>query len=253
MIQDLTYELSVLAKVVQHKNLSAASAHVGLSQPQLSRLVQKIESELKIILLDRTARRKSGWTETAILLATAYSKNINRLEAEITAIAQERDISELRIGTLEGLSTMASQFSKDAFSKLKMKIIYLDVLDFKDLDSQFLGGNLDLIFTVKPPGKQKFNHLLEVGYQNMEKINTNKETLVCSPFEFTGMEKKFEGTTALVSNSLLIRNHWLKNIGGNGVLPTETKQGRGKGFHTVYLVGSDLLSPKIWESITDLF
>ena len=59
MLQNLAYELSVLVKAVQHKNLSAAAVHVGLSQPQLSRLVAKIEHELNIILLDRTARRKS--------------------------------------------------------------------------------------------------------------------------------------------------------------------------------------------------
>ena len=61
-MQQLYYELGVLAKAVNFKNLSAAALHVGLSQPQLSRIIAKIEEELKIVLLDRSAKRKSGWT-----------------------------------------------------------------------------------------------------------------------------------------------------------------------------------------------
>lgn len=250
MIHNLTYELSVLAKAIQHKNLSAAAVHVGLSQPQLSRLIAKIESELKVILLDRAARRKSGWTEIAKELALTYSRGIGRLESEIMALAQEREVTELRIATLEGLSTIASQFASDCFQTLKMKVVHLDIYDFKELDSEFLSGNLDLIFTVKPPGRQKFHHLIEVGYQNMEKIISDKSTLVCSPFEFHGLDG---ASHALVSNSLALRTHWLKNIGGTGSLPVDTRQGRGKGFFTVSLVGSDLLSPKMWEQIEKLF
>ena len=163
MLRSLTYELSIFSKAVQHKNLSAASVHVGLSQPQLSRLIAKIESELNVVLLDRTARRKSGWTTVAQELALVFTKGIGRLQSEILAIAQERDLTELRIGTLEGLSGIAMQFSKQCFEKLGMKKIYLDILDFKDLDPQFLSGNLDLIFSVRSPSKQKHQNMLEVA------------------------------------------------------------------------------------------
>jgi hypothetical protein len=253
MIQNLTYELSVLTKVVQHKNLSAASIHVGLSQPQLSRLIAKIESELSVVLLDRTARRKSGWTQVAHDLALIFNKGLHRLESEVLSIVQDREMSELRIGTLEGLSSMAVQFAQGCFEKLKMRIVFLDILDFKDLDSQFLSGGLDLIFTVKPPSKQKFNHQVEVGFQQMEKVNSDSDIYVCSPFELT-TDKKVENEFKhlFVSNSLHLRRLWLNELGGTGTLPTETKKGRGKGFYSVYLFGSDLISPKLWEKITGL-
>lgn len=255
MIQNLTYELSVLAKSVQHKNLSAAAAHVGLSQPQLSRVISKIEHELQIVLLDRSARRKSGWTQIAHDLSATFSKGIGRLESEISALAQDVEISELHVGTLEGISTIAAGFCKDAFEKLKIKKIFLDVLDFKDLDPQFLNGSLDLIFTVRPPTKQKFTHMFEIGFQQMEKVSTDKSTIVISPYDLASFDKKSTDGAEhyFISNSLAIRRRWLQEFGGTGTLPVDAKTGRGKGQYTIYLIGSELVSPKIWEKIIALF
>ena len=255
MLQNLTYEMSVLAKSVQHRNLSAAAAHVGLSQPQLSRVIAKIEQELKIVLLDRSARRKSGWTPVAHELSATFVKGMGRLESEIAALAQEVEIREIHIGTLEGLSTIATQFVKNCFDQLNMKKVYVDVLDFKDLDSQFLSGSLDLIFTVRLPSKQKFAHQLEVGYQQMDKISTDKSSLVASTHELAAYDKKTtdEVDHFIISNSLAIRRYWLQEFGGTGTLPVDAKTGRGKGQYTIYLIGSNLLTPKLWEKITKLF
>jgi len=255
MMQGLTYELGVLAKAVQHKNLSAAAVHVGLSQPQLSRLVAKVEQGLNVVLLDRTARRKSGWTPFAHDLAVAFSRGMGRLEAEIAALATDIEVSEVRIGTLEGLSTIASAFASSCFQDLGMRVVYLDVLDFADLDAEFIGQNLDFIFTVRSPGKQKFHNLIDVGYQQLERIHSDRATLVASGFEFAGVDKKsLDGCKhALVSNSLDVRRHWLKEIGGVGVLPSDAKTGRGKGQYTISLIGSELLSPKLWEKVKKLY
>ncbi|PIS10560.1 MAG: LysR family transcriptional regulator [Bdellovibrio sp. CG10_big_fil_rev_8_21_14_0_10_47_8] len=255
MIQNLTHELAVLAKAVQHKNLSAASVHVGISQPQLSRLIAKLESELNVLLLDRSARRKSGWTPLAHELALAYTKGIGRLTNEILAVAKDIESTELRIGTLEGLSQIASQFAQQCFEKLEVKTVYLDILDFKDLDSQFLSGDLDLLFTVRSPSKQKFTHQLEVGYQQMEKVSTDPNILVCSPSEISGVEKKQGGKNQrfLISNSLSIRSNWLHKVGGTGSLPIDAQKGRGKGYYSVYLFGQEMINPKLWKKISDLF
>jgi DNA-binding transcriptional LysR family regulator len=253
VLQNLTYELSVLAKAIQHKNLSAAAIHVGLSQPQLSRLVAKVELELNVVLLDRAARRKSGWTQVAHDLTEAFSKGLGRLEREILAIAQERELHELRIGTLEGLSNIAVQFAQSCFSDLKMKIVHLDILDFEDLESDFLSGQLDLIFTVKSPSRQKFNHVVEVGYQQLEEIESDDNIYVCSPSEFS-VDKKIESKFPhfFISNSLSLRRRWLKELGGTGRLPTDTRKGRGKGFYSVYLFGSDLINARLWTQIAEL-
>lgn len=255
MISDLSYELSVLSKAVQHRNLSAAATHIGLSQPQLSRLVAKVEGALNVVLLDRSARRKSSWTPIALELTTTYTKGIGRLESELLALAQEREITELHIGTLEGLSAIARDFAERAFDKLKMKRIFLDVLEFENLDSQFLGGSLDLIFTVRAPSKQKFQRVLEVGYQQHERITTDSSTLVMSPTELQGLEKKELDPYRhiLVSNSLALRRQWLSDIGGTGSLPTSATKGKGKGFYSILLFGSDLLSPPVWKKIDAIY
>jgi DNA-binding transcriptional LysR family regulator len=255
VLHHLTYELSVLAKAIQHKNLTAAAVHVGLSQPQLSRLIAKIETELNVILLDRSARRKSGWTPIAMDLALTFTKGLTRLQTEILSLASAREQTELHIGTLEGLSNLAIQFAKQCFEQLGMKTVFLDIYEFADLDSHFISGNLDMIFTVKTPGKQKHQRALEVGYQQMERVTSQKEIAVLSPFEHSGEDKKnldfFKHV--LISNSLAVRSRWLHEFGGTGTLPIDAKKGKGKGYYSVFLVGSDLLSPSLWSRIEKLF
>jgi DNA-binding transcriptional LysR family regulator len=255
ILHNLTYELSVLAKAIQHKNLTAAAVHVGLSQPQLSRLIAKIESELNVVLLDRSARRKSGWTPIATELALTFTKGLTRLQTEILGLATARELTELHIGTLEGLSNLAMQFAQQCFEQLHMKTVFLDIYEFADLDSHFMSGNLDLVFSVKAPGKQKHQRLLEVGYQQMERVSSNKDIAVLSPFEHSGEDKKnLEAFKhVLISNSLAVRSRWLHEFGGAGTLPIDAKKGKGKGFYSVYLVGTDLLSPHLWSRIEALF
>lgn len=253
-VSRLTYELSVLSKAVQHRNLSTAAVHVGLSQPQLSRLIQKLESELQVVLLDRTSRRKSGWTPLAMELANAFNRGMGRFEAEIRSVTMETQLDELRIGTLEGLSGIAMGFARQFFTKLDMRKIDLEVLDYRELDTLFLSGQLDLIFTARLPSQQKFKYNIEVGYQQHETISRDNEFLVLSPFEWAQSQRydadKFK--KILVSNSLAVRARWLNEMGGTGTLPVDAKRGKGKGYYSVHLLGNDLLSPRTWEMITDL-
>jgi len=255
MLSELSYELSVLCKAVHHKNLSAAASHIGLSQPQLSRVVAKLEESLNIVLLDRSARRKSSWTQVAHDLSTVYQKGIGRVEAEVLALAEDREVTELHVGTLEGLSSIARDFTEKAFGQIGIKKLFLDVLEFESLDSQFLGGNLDLIFTVRPPSKQKFQRILEVGYQQAEKYSSGTETFVLSPTELLSVDKKeFENYDhVLISNSLAIRKQWLTELGGTGSLPTSAQKGKGRGHYSVFLFGNDLLSPRMWSKILELY
>jgi hypothetical protein len=255
MIQNLTYELSVLSKSVQHKNLSAAASHVGLSQPQLSRLVVKIERELNVVLLDRAAKRKSSWTTLAHELSMAYVKGIGRLQDEILSLAKDKETEELRIGTLEGLSELALTFCKIAFEKYNIKSIFLDVLDFRDLDSQFLNGQLDAIFTVRFPGKQKFHNYVEVGSQHNDKISTNKRYHVMSSFEYAGADKKTleQSEKILTSNSLAIRKMWLESNGGFGSLPSQVSSTKGRDQYSVFLLASEAINPKLWSEILKIY
>ncbi|MEN0057224.1 MAG: LysR family transcriptional regulator [Bdellovibrio sp.] len=252
MQQQLYYELSVLAKSVHFKNLSAAALHVGLSQPQLSRIIAKIEEELKIVLLDRSTKRKSGWTPVAFELAEIFEKSSRRLETELLNISNNQIVAELHIGTLEGLSDFALNTSRLCFDEVGVKQITLDIFDLNELEANFLSGHLDLIFTSKTPGRQKFKYLEELGFQKLENISSSKKFAVLSSFEYGRSNKKeleqFPHT--FVSNSLSIRRSWFDKNGGTGHMPTEAKKGRAKDAEPVLMIGSELLNPVLWESIT---
>lgn len=245
------YELSVLAKSIHFKNLSAAAMHVGLSQPQLSRIIGKIEEELKVVLLDRTAKRKSGWTAVAFQLSEIFEKSSRRLGSEIQQMSNNQMVAELRIGTLEGLSNFALKSSRACFEHLNIKKISLDIFDLSDLEAHFVAGDLDLVFTSKIPGRQKFKNLIELGSQQLEKVETNNNYIVLSTFEYGRSNKKEIETYPhiLVSNSLAIRKFWLESPGGVGFVPSETKRGKSRDNEPVYLIGSELLSPLLWKEI----
>lgn len=250
-MQILFHELSVLSKSVHFKNLSAAAAHIGLSQPQLSRIIARIEDELKVVVLDRTAKRKSGWTPVAFELARLFEASSQRFAAEIQAISKNDQITELRIGTLEGLASFALKVTKRCFEKIEVKKIQLDIYDLNELNAYFLSGQLDLILTSKQPGRQKFKYLEEIGFQTLQKIESSSKIGVFSHFE-VGLESSKNQTEfkhILISNSLAIRREWLQNEGGTGLLPTEAKRGRAQDKEPVLLIGSELLSPNLWKEI----
>ncbi len=253
-MQQLYYELSVLSKAINFKNLSAAALHVGLSQPQLSRIIGKIEDEMQIVLLDRSAKRKSGWTAIAFQLAEIFEKSIRRLESELQGISNKQMVAELHIGTLEGLSDFALRTVKICFEEIGIKKITLDIFDLNELEANFLSGNLDLIFTSKHPGRQKFKYLHELGFQKLEAINSDKNFAVLSTFEYGRAHKKELESFPhlLVSNSLAIRKSWFEKNGGTGHLPTEAKRGRQKDAELVLMIGSELLSPVLWSNLTTI-
>jgi DNA-binding transcriptional LysR family regulator len=251
-MQQIYYELSVLAKSVHFKNLSGAALHVGLSQPQLSRIIAKIEDELKIVLLDRSAKRKSGWTPIAFQLSHMFEKSIKRLEGELHSLSQNQMVNEIHIGTLEGLSNFAMNTCKHCFDQIGVSKINLEIYDLNELEAHFLSGNLDLIFTSKSPGRQKFKYLHELGFQILEKIQTNKSYALLSSFEYGRAHKKdFEDFKhVLVTNSLTIRRQWFEAYGGTGFMPTEAKRGKSKEqSEPVMMIGSEILNPNLWQQL----
>lgn len=250
-MQQIYYELSVLAKAVNFKNLSGAALHVGLSQPQLSRIIAKIEDELKIVLLDRSAKRKSGWTPVAFQLAQMFEKSIKRLETELHTLSQNELVGEIHIGTLEGMADFAINACKHCFDHIGVPKIFIEIYDLNELEAHFLSGNLDLIFTSKTPGRQKFKYLYELGFQVLEKVQTNKNYALLSSFEYGRAGKKdFDDFKhVLVTNSLSIRRDWFNSYGGTGYMPTEAKRGKSKEHEPVYMIGSEILNPSLWQQV----
>lgn len=250
-MQPLYHELGVLAKAVHFKNLSAAALHVGISQPQLSRIIAKLEEDLKVILLDRSARRKSGWTKAALQIAHIFEQSSSQMVGNILAVTKRETIDELRVGCLEGLSHVALATCHTCFDRLGIKKIFLDIYDLSELESTFLSGDLDLIFTSKIPGRQKFRNHSLLGYQELAQVTTNRKYGVYSSFEHKRASLKDMGSYQhiFVSNSLALKREWLRDIGGTGTLPSEPTKSSSEGSEPILLIGSDLISPPLWLQI----
>ncbi len=251
---NLHQELATLARCVKYQNLSQAAAHVGLSQPQLSRVISKIERELDLTLLDRTARRKSAWTPMAFKISQVYSGGIEKLENEINVLLESSTISHLRVGTLEGMIPVATKVIETLFQKTEIQSADIQVLDLSELELSFARNDFDIVFTHREPGRRKFDKQKLLGYQTLDNVQKSDAYDVYSSFEYSSLnprQKKKINRPVVVSNSLLFRKHWIESIGGKGLLPSEisSKKPSRKDVENVYLIGADSLPSKIWNAI----
>ena len=170
-MENLHWELAVLGRAVHYKNLTGAAEHVGLSQPQLSRIVAKLEGELDVILLDRTARRQSGWTPIAFKIAETYARHSRKLAQSLQQLQSGGQITQISIGALEGLAALASDLGNHLFERTKVHLIELNVYDLSELEERFAKGELDLALTCREPGRSKRRFERTLGYQDVEQVD----------------------------------------------------------------------------------
>lgn len=250
----LNYELGVLARAVAHKNLSGASGHVGLSQPQLSRIVKRIEEAFSIVLLDRSARRNAAWTPQAHRLAEIYGKKMRALDRELEAFAHEAQTKQVMVGTLEGLIPVALPFVHRLLEAAGVRLVEIDVFDLDRLEALFTQGELDLVFTSRSPGRKKFGYVRDLGFQSLDPQSSNPHFQVMSTFEHgSRRDHGRPGEKILVSNSLAIRKEWFGRFGGVGTLPSPPRRQRSSKADTepVLMIGADTLSPTVWKVLSE--
>lgn len=250
----LSWDLSILNRAVAYPNLSSASAHVGLSQPQLSRIVAKLESELDLVLLDRETRRKSSWTPTAYRLAEIYGRTFHHFRSEIASLSQGLDPDHFRVGTLEGLIPQALEFCHSLLTHTKVMVIELDVLDQNFLEEKFSKNEIDIIFSMREPGRKKYRYVRILGYQTIEMIEQGQPRIY-SMFEYASMVQKGKPKAkAFVSNSLSVRQQWFNQFGGTGSLPStmRPKKTGKKSEVPALVIAHDALPPLVWSQIEKL-
>jgi hypothetical protein len=247
----LTYPLSVLVRAVAFRNLSSASLHVGLSQPQLSRIIAQVEAELGLELLNRQVRRKSSWTPQALKLAEVFEQHQRRLDHAVRDLQGKSTPRAVHIGTLEGLSDLAVTFAKRLFDGLKIPQVSLDVFDLTELEAKFLSGDLDLILNTRVPNRSKPRFMKVCGYQTLDLVEQGEDFGIYSSFEFNlkGAAKKNKAAKTLISNSLYIRRTWIEKFGGKGNLPSTVMDKTKRGADEVLLLGGDWLDPRVWNAL----
>jgi hypothetical protein len=247
-----------LVRAVSYKNLSGASSNIGLSQPQLSRIVGKLEGELGAVLLDRSSKRKSGWTPLAHQLADAFMKSNRIFNADVQKLLSGTEPKLVHIGSLEGIMPVALQFGRQLLEKTGVQTLDFDVFDLNVLEELFFKGELDVIFTIREPGRKKYKFQRPLGFQSLEKVhNKSGKYRVMSSFEYGSMvshgaarKTAADGVNTesktVISNSLVVRRNWLEQFGGEGTLPSSV---RSAGEIEVFLFAQDHFSAELWKTL----
>ncbi len=253
----LAWELSILERCVKFPNLSVASEHIGISQPQISRTVKKLETELDVLLLDRTSKRQTHWTPAALKIADEFQSTRKQFRSMLYKNFRKEELHEVRIGCLEGLSTLANQFAKWVFEEDLCSQIEIHVLDLGELSDHFHAGQLDLIFTSRSLGKTKQSVRRTIGYQNLSYIGDAETGLhVLSPTEkalsLHSSRHSQKHAKRLVTNSLAVKKVWMQQKGIYGSFPSEIFPDKRKSTKTsvcepVLLIGSDKLPAKLQD------
>lgn len=251
MLDHLNWELSVLSRAVAFANLSGAAANIGISQPQLSRIVAKIEGDLSIILLDREAKRKSSWTPEAQKLAQIYIHLLTRFRTDVHRLTEGTAPTTLHIGALEGMLNAAMKLCDDMYKNASVNLIDLVIADLDALEERYYKGGLDFLFTLREPGRKKPRRSYTIGYQSIVVHGEEPGVEVLSAFEYATTMTTLKRTPHIrrfVSNSLMARERWIHTRHGHGELPSDiyAKPKKKDRELPAILIGSDLLPESFW-------
>ncbi len=249
-MEQIAFELSILRKCVAFKNLSWAAKHVGMSQPQISRIIKKIEEHVGFPLIDRASKRSSCWLPEALKLAEIHALQVQNFERDLQALRTTGVPPSLRIGLLEGMMVSLMTLIENLSQDLKLQHLEVYVLDLSELEEKFFRGEIDLLFTSQEPGKRKFENELILGYQNLDCHNKNAKDKIMSPFEYATLDVKkksqrrlgspnVHNTRTLVSNSLEWRRLWIEKYGGEGFLPSKIQSKKTERAVPVIALGAE--------------
>lgn len=139
--------LRVLASVIEHRTLTAASAHLKVSQPSVSQSLQRLKATTKTELFTRKGRELEP-TRAALELYAKTSHLLDGLESAITDLVdfqpytsdQTYRIALTDVGEQVLLPSVVSALRTHA-PRSKLEVIPLDTTSVVD---QLLSGQLDI-------------------------------------------------------------------------------------------------------------
>jgi hypothetical protein len=274
-MEQIVYELSILQKCVKFKNLSWAAKHVGMSQPQISRILRKIEDRVGFPLLDRTSKRSSAWLPEAIKLTELFALQIRNFEINLQTLRKTEAPTSLRLGLLEGMIPSVADLLQKINKEYNIRLIEVHDFDLTEHENKFYNGEVDILFTSQEPGRRKFNNQLVLGYQSLDLHNKGSTLKVMSPFEFSTQhqqERKFKTITKdaslpsqrlpnkrspqpkpqkiLISNSLEWRKLWIQKTKAEGHLPSPIQKRTLQTAVPVIAIGADHpWMPRLFETL----
>lgn len=201
------------------------------------------------MLLDRSSPRHSTWTPAARAVAEIYKQSEKSLDSKLSEYLEDSFQKEIKIGCLEGLSDLAKASADKLLTKTKIFSVTLNIYDLNLLETKFLSGELDLVFTFREPNRKKHNKSKLLGYQSLNKTKSSSNGLyILSSFENQLFKPKKNGLKKLISNSLAVRTAYQKEYGGICTVPSEVQSSKpSKDGFPVLLIAKDSLSKDSWN------
>ena len=186
-----------------------------------------------------------------------YSEHIRKFTQNVEQVIEGAQPKFVRVATLEGLIPLAHKVCRYLVDDLQLEGIELSAYDLSELEALFVRQDYDIALTSRAPGKKKYNHIQELGYQKMQKVRGKSGLHVLSTYEHalqsTRSKGKKKNQRVFVSNSLSIRQHWVEEYGGTGALPTPLISGASPSMSDssppVLLLAQDEISPVLWKSL----
>lgn len=265
-----SWELSVLSRSVDYPNLSGAALHVGLSQPQLSRIVRKLEDELHVPLLDRRVRKLAAWTPQARELAKLWSRNLSLFEAQLQGLGGDKAKITwpklFRVGAEPGLVPAASEFAHFLFERFGADKIEFEVQERSALEEACRLGDLHFICISRESLRRVSEFTRRIGWQILAPAGETARVRVKARSEADEVldesrNRRSRGRDShfrqLVSDSFEVRRHWIEERGAGGVLAGSAREKIGpvpaKQRRPVLLLGSKAVNSGLWDVVASEF
>ncbi len=144
---DLT-QLEQLLAIDKHKTLSKAAEELHISQPALSRSMQRLEEELEVSLFERQ-KNKMTFNEDG-LLAIEYARKILNLTDEMKSTIQETSKSRNTISIGSIAPAPLWDLTSQTEEKFPNKTIHAQLDTHENLEKGLLDNTFQLIITNDP-------------------------------------------------------------------------------------------------------
>lgn len=257
MSESLFKDLALLEKASHYRTLSMAAQALQISQPHLSRIIQKIEKELNTTLLDRESKKTTVWREEAKVFFVAFQRQQNSFLELLHSLQKKDFYRDLKFVCLEGLAEHTLMAINKFRKSYPAQSFVLDVLDLGELELAFNTGSYDVALTSREPKFARNYYLKNLGYQNFELFHASSNQDVVTHFESN--EKKHQ-KAFWITNSMAIKKLCIEELNCRGKMPTSIRKNKNmklmtqeKNASPVLLLGHSSLDSSIWQKLNSVF
>lgn len=151
-------QLEYIVSVDKHRNFARAADECGIAQSTLSREIQRLEKEFKIMIFDRSRHPVVPTMKGVDLIAQA-KKILEEHDRFIAMAAKKsnRPFGDFRLGVLSGLAPyilpLFTQQLSQKYPELNLKILEMGP---KEMEAHFKNDRLDGALTIAPFFKKGF-------------------------------------------------------------------------------------------------